>query len=233
MKKVSILLLALVLCGSLTACGDKSADSGKAENESAVQTVKHDKDSSSAAKPSKKDKKPSATDGKDNTQSAGQGKEEATETGDNTSRTEASDAVQQQPPAQSQAQTPVQTQSPSQTQTSSQTQPPVQTQAPTQTQSQPIQSQPQAAPAPEPVPEPAPQPSAPAPAPEPAKPTLSQASGYVGSSAAALESALGSPNSKAYSPSCMGEGEDGIWSYDGFTVYTYRENGNETVEAVQ
>ncbi len=31
----------------------------------------------------------------------------------------------------------------------------------------------------------------------------------------------------------MGEGEDGIWSYSGFTVYTYRENGVETVEAVQ
>ena len=61
---------------------------------------------------------------------------------------------------------------------------------------------------------------------EPAKPTASQASGYVGSSASALESALGAP-------SCMGEGEDGIWTYDGFTVYTYKEGGSETVEAVQ
>ena len=32
---------------------------------------------------------------------------------------------------------------------------------------------------------------------------------------------------------CMGEGEDGIWTYDGFTVYTYKEGGSETVEAVQ
>jgi len=31
----------------------------------------------------------------------------------------------------------------------------------------------------------------------------------------------------------MGEGEDGVWVYEGFTVYTYRENGNETVEAVR
>lgn len=36
---------------------------------------------------------------------------------------------------------------------------------------------------------------------EPAKPTASQASGYVGSSASALESALGAPTSKSYSPS--------------------------------
>ena len=68
---------------------------------------------------------------------------------------------------------------------------------------------------------------------EPTKPTASQASGYVGSSASALESALGAPTSKSYSPSCMGEGEDGIWTYDGFTVYTYKEGGSETVEAVQ
>lgn len=68
---------------------------------------------------------------------------------------------------------------------------------------------------------------------EPAKPTASQASGYVGSSASALESALGAPTAKSYSPSCMGEGEDGIWTYDGFTVYTYKEGGSETVEAVQ
>lgn len=68
---------------------------------------------------------------------------------------------------------------------------------------------------------------------EPAKPTAAQASGYVGSSASALESALGAPTSKSYSPSCMGEGEDGIWTYDGFTVYTYKEGGSETVEAVQ
>ena len=27
--------------------------------------------------------------------------------------------------------------------------------------------------------------------------------------------------------------KDGIWTYDGFTVYTYKEGGSETVEAVQ
>ena len=81
-------------------------------------------------------------------------------------------------------------------------------------------------------PAPAPQPE-PEPEPEPAEPTAVQASGYIGGSASALESALGSPSSKSYSPSCMGEGEDGIWNYGSFTVYTYRENGTETVEAVQ
>lgn len=69
--------------------------------------------------------------------------------------------------------------------------------------------------------------------PEPAKPTASQAQAYVGQAASSLKSALGAPSSSSYSPSCMGEGEDGIWTYDGFTVYTYRENGTETVEAVQ
>ena len=82
------------------------------------------------------------------------------------------------------------------------------------------------------TPAPAPQPE-PEPEPEPAEPTAAQASGYIGGSASALESALGSPSSKSYSPSCMGEGEDGIWNYGSFTVYTYRETGTETVEAVQ
>lgn len=81
---------------------------------------------------------------------------------------------------------------------------------------------------------PAPKPeSKPEPKPEPAKPTASQAKAYVGQAASSLKSALGAPSSSSYSPSCMGEGEDGIWTYDGFTVYTYRENGTETVEAVQ
>ena len=90
------------------------------------------------------------------------------------------------------------------------------------------ESKPLETPAPAPAPEPEPEPE-----PEPAAPTAAQASAYIGGSASALEGALGSPNSKSYSPSCMGEGEDGIWNYGSFTVYTYRENGSETVEAVQ
>ena len=42
-----------------------------------------------------------------------------------------------------------------------------------------------------------------------------------------------SPESSDYAPSCLGEGEDGNLYYDGFVVYTYRENGTETVEYVE
>jgi hypothetical protein len=48
-----------------------------------------------------------------------------------------------------------------------------------------------------------------------------------------LIAAIGSPNSRSYASSCIGEGEDGELSYNGFTVYTYRENGIETVQDVE
>ena len=47
-----------------------------------------------------------------------------------------------------------------------------------------------------------------------------------------LIAAIGSPISSSYAPSCLGPGEDGELIYNGFTVYTYRENGVETVEDV-
>ena len=68
---------------------------------------------------------------------------------------------------------------------------------------------------------------------EPAKDAKQIASGYIGQSASSLQGALGSPSSTDYSPSCLGDGEDGEWKYNGFTVYTYRENGSETVTDVQ
>ncbi len=112
--------------------------------------------------------------------------------------------------------------------------------APTPVPSQPAQSttttapsQTPAASAPAAKPETSTPAPAPAPAPEPAKPTAADASKYIGSTASALQGAIGAPSSKSYSPSCMGDGEDGVWTYDGFSVYTYRENGTETVEAVQ
>ena len=43
---------------------------------------------------------------------------------------------------------------------------------------------------------------------------------------------FGGPLSSSYASSCMGEGEDGILSYNGFTVYTYRENGVETIQSI-
>lgn len=53
----------------------------------------------------------------------------------------------------------------------------------------------------------------------------------VDKSVAELYELVGQPKSSEYAPSCLnpGVGEDGILEYDGFTVYTYRANGEETV----
>lgn len=86
---------------------------------------------------------------------------------------------------------------------------------------------------PKPEPTQAPAVNTPAPTPEPTREppavTKQAAMAYIGQSAASLAAALGQPLSKDYAPSCMGSGEDGEWSYPGFTVYTYREGGSETV----
>ena len=59
------------------------------------------------------------------------------------------------------------------------------------------------------------------------------AQSYIGGSASALAGAIGQPSSTEYATSCIGDGEDGIWYYDGFTVYTYRgTDGSERVEDV-
>ena len=84
---------------------------------------------------------------------------------------------------------------------------------------------------PEPDPEPASEPAA-DPEPEPVAATADAARAYIGQSASSLIAAIGSPISSSYAPSCLGPGEDGELVYDGFTVYTYRENGLETVEDV-
>ena len=70
------------------------------------------------------------------------------------------------------------------------------------------------------------------PEPEPVAATADAARAYIGQSASSLIAAIGSPISSSYAPSCLGPGEDGELVYDGFTVYTYRENGVETVEDV-
>lgn len=102
------------------------------------------------------------------------------------------------------------------------------------------------APQPEPTPTPTPeqppaqepvveQPPAEEPAPpqeESKAPTKADAAAYIGSSKSALINGIGAPNSSSYAPSCIGEGEDGELRYNGFTVYTYRENGSETVTDV-
>ncbi len=48
-----------------------------------------------------------------------------------------------------------------------------------------------------------------------------------------LYAAIGKPNESDYALSCLGEGDDGMLFYDGFIVYTYRENGTETVTYVE
>ena len=52
---------------------------------------------------------------------------------------------------------------------------------------------------------------------------------FVDHDAGELIAAIGEPQEKAYEESCSGPGEDGIWTYDGFTVFTYLENGVETI----
>lgn len=79
---------------------------------------------------------------------------------------------------------------------------------------------------------PAAQPEAPAQEPEeaPEEPSaLETALTFVDQDAAALVQAIGEPLETQYEASCSGPGDDGIWTYDGFTVYTYRENGVETI----
>ena len=76
-----------------------------------------------------------------------------------------------------------------------------------------------------------PEPPDPEPDTKPA-PTKADAQAYIGKSVSSLIAALGSPKGSDYAPSCLGDGEDGELFYDGFTVYTYRVNGTETVQDV-
>lgn len=79
---------------------------------------------------------------------------------------------------------------------------------------------------------PAAQPEAPAQEPEeaPKEPSaLETALTFVDQDAAALVLAIGEPLETQYEASCSGPGDDGVWTYDGFMVYTYRENGVETI----
>ena len=80
---------------------------------------------------------------------------------------------------------------------------------------------------PEPVPEPTPEPVSAAPA------TKEAAQAYIGASANAMAAAIGAPNGKNYSSSCLGDGEDGEWYYNDFTVYTYSDANGEQVIGVR
>jgi hypothetical protein len=59
------------------------------------------------------------------------------------------------------------------------------------------------------------------------------AEGYIDRDVEELYAAIGEPEYSDYAPSCLGEGDDGNLYYDGFIVYTYRENGTETVTYVE
>ena len=59
------------------------------------------------------------------------------------------------------------------------------------------------------------------------------AEGYIDRDVEELYAAIGKPDSSDYAPSCLGEGDDGNLYYDGFIVYTYREDGMETVIYVE
>ena len=55
---------------------------------------------------------------------------------------------------------------------------------------------------------------------------------YVGQPVEELFAAIGEPISTDYASSCLGPGEDGELVYDGFVVYSYRENDSEVVQSV-
>lgn len=80
-----------------------------------------------------------------------------------------------------------------------------------------------------------PEPEAPVQA-EPEQPEEAEAPGvletalsFVDQDVQLLLEALGEPQQKLYEASCSGPGDDGIWIYEDVTVFTYLENGVETV----
>ena len=62
-----------------------------------------------------------------------------------------------------------------------------------------------------------------------------QAESCIGKTVEELIALIGEPESSDYAPSCLnpGVGEDGNLYYDGFTVYTYKEDGVEEVVDVE
>ena len=75
-----------------------------------------------------------------------------------------------------------------------------------------------------PAEEPAPVEETPAEEPEePAGPTVEDALAFVDQPVKSLKEALGEPLESYYEYSCSGPGDDGILTYDGFLVFTYRE----------
>ena len=64
--------------------------------------------------------------------------------------------------------------------------------------------------------------------------TKADAEGYTGKSLSDYTSQYGQPDSSSYSSSCLGDGQDGEHHYNGYTVYTYKdENGEEKIQGVE
>ena len=82
----------------------------------------------------------------------------------------------------------------------------------------------------EPTPEPTPEPTE---EPEPVNEAFEAAKALIGKTTVELFAAIGAPPESDYAPSCLGPGEDGNLYYEGFTVYTYRENGVEQIRIVE
>ena len=67
----------------------------------------------------------------------------------------------------------------------------------------------------------------------PEKSAFDLAKALEGESVETLLETVGEPVSREdYAPSCLGDGEDGLWHYADFDVYTYREGDSESVYAV-
>ena len=56
---------------------------------------------------------------------------------------------------------------------------------------------------------------------------------FVGRSIGELTAVCGEPVESEYAPSCLGSGEDGTHSFKDFVVYTYKENGVETIRIIR
>ena len=76
-------------------------------------------------------------------------------------------------------------------------------------------------------------PAAPAETAAPAADKKALAESCIDKDISELYALIGEPESSDYAPSCLVDGEDGSLYYDGFVVYTTRENGVETVYYVE
>ena len=121
------------------------------------------------------------------------------------------------------------TAAPAETEAPAQTEEPAETEAPAET--------PEPTEAPEETPAPTEEPAetqtpAPADTPAPAGDPKEIAKSLEGHPVSELYAAIGYPSGSDYSPSCLGDGDDGELYYEGFTVYTYREGNSEEVYLV-